>query len=136
MPPRAREVTGYSLELLLLLEEDGEDFVDSDDFDVDEPSEFEEELLAGVELGVLPPSEDEDSLAPDSLAPDSFELLGPLAEDVEDRESLMYQPLPLKTMPTGWMTLRKVPPHCSHVVRGASVKLWRFSMTSLQAVQV
>ena len=52
-----------------------------------------------------------------------FDGAGPLAEAVEARESVMYQPLPLKTMPTGWMTLRSVPPHCSHVVRGASEKL-------------
>jgi len=34
------------------------------------------------------------------------------------------------------MILRSVPPHCSHVVSGASEKLCRFSITSLQAVQV
>jgi hypothetical protein len=112
-----------------------EDFDVSDDFDVEEPSPLEE-LLAGVEVVVLLPSDDDDSLVPDSLELDSLEVLGPLAEEVDDRESLMYQPLPLKTIPTGWMTLRSVPPHCSQVVRGASEKLWRFSMTSLQAVQV
>lgn len=53
-----------------------------------------------------------------------------------ERESVMYQPLPLNTMPTGWMILRNAPPHCSHVVSGASEKLWRFSITSLQLVQV
>jgi hypothetical protein len=57
-----------------------------------------------------------------------------LPED-EDRESVTYQPLPLKTMPTGWMILRSVPPQCSQVVRGGSEKLCRFSTTSLQAVQ-
>jgi hypothetical protein len=83
-----------------------------------------------------------DSFVPDSFAPDSFasddvgEELGLLADELEERESVMYQPLPLKTMPTGWMILRNVPPHCSHVVRGGSEKLCRFSMTSLQAVQV
>jgi hypothetical protein len=72
---------------------------------------------------------------------ESFEVLVsddpevPFAEDVEERESVMYQPLPLKTMPTGWMTLRSAPPHCSQVVRGESEKLWRFSITSLQLVQ-
>ena len=60
----------------------------------------------------------------------------PLADPDEDRESVMYQPLPLKTMPTGWITLRKAPPHCSHVVSGGSEKLWRFSMTSSQAVHL
>jgi hypothetical protein len=61
----------------------------------------------------------------------------PLAEvDDDDRESVMYQPLPLNTMPTGWMTLRKAPPHCSQVVNGASEKLWRFSIISSQAVHL
>jgi hypothetical protein len=49
--------------------------------------------------------------------------LAPLDDVVDDRESVMYQPLPLKTMPTGWMILRSVPPHCSHVVRRGSEKL-------------
>jgi hypothetical protein len=93
----------------------------------------------------------EESLEPlvDSLEPllESFEPLlpspdndddedEPLADDDDERESVMYQPLPLKTMPTGWMTLRNAPPHCSQVVRGGSEKLWRFSIMSLQAVQV
>ena len=59
-----------------------------------------------------------------------------LVDEVDERESVMYQPLPLKTMPTGWITLRSAPPHCSQVVSGASEKLCRFSITSLQAVQV
>jgi hypothetical protein len=57
-------------------------------------------------------------------------------EDEDERESVMYQPVPLKTMPTGWMTLRRAPPHCSHVVRGGSEKLWRFSIVSSQAVHL
>jgi hypothetical protein len=89
--------------------------------DVDEPD-------------VVPESED-DELVPEPEVDDELEL-GPLALALEARESLIYQPLPLKTMPTGWMILRKLPPHCSHVVSGGSEKLWRFSMTSLQAVQV
>jgi hypothetical protein len=70
---------------------------------------------------------------------EDVELLVPLVDEaveLAERESVMYQPLPLNTMPTGWMTLRSAPPHCSHVVRGESEKLWRFSMTSLHAVQV
>ena len=62
-------------------------------------------------------------------------LLVELVADAE-RESVTYHPLPLKTMPTGWNTLRRLPPHCSHVVRGASEKLWRLSIRSLQEVQV
>jgi hypothetical protein len=101
------------LELLL------DDFDDSEEVDEDdEPSELDE-LLAGVALGVLLPSDE--SFDAESFSFDSLELLGPLADDVDDRESLMYQPLPLNTMPTGWMTLRSVPPHCSQVVSGASV---------------
>ena len=80
----------------------------------------------------------DDSLVEDELL-DAGEDVRPLADDnVDDdeRESVMYQPLPLNTMPTGWMTLRSAPPHCSHVVSGASEKLCRFSRTSLQLVQV
>jgi hypothetical protein len=61
--------------------------------------------------------------------------LEPFVDD-DERESVMYQPLPLKTMPTGWMTLRNAPPHCSQVVSGGSEKLWRFSIMSSQAVHL
>jgi len=71
----------------------------------------------------------------DVLPSDDPDELEPFVEDDDERESVMYQPLPLKTMPTGWMTLRSAPPHCSQVVRGESEKLWRFSITSLQLVQ-
>jgi hypothetical protein len=92
----------------------GEVFEDEDDEDEDDEDDDD--------------SEDEDEDDEDD---------GPLAEaDEEDRESVMYQPLPLNTMPTGWMTLRKAPPHCSQVVSGGSEKLCRFSTTSLQAVHV
>ena len=56
-----------------------EPFDDEDEEDEDEEDEDEE---------------DED----DSEANDEP---GPLAEAVEERESVMYQPLPLNTMPTG-----------------------------------
>ena len=83
---------------------------------------------------------DEDEDEDEDEPPDSEDVEDddgrPLADEVDERESVMYQPLPLNTMPTGWMTLRNAPPHCSHVVRGGSEKLWRFSMTSLHAVQV
>jgi hypothetical protein len=69
------------------------------------------------------------------VALDAF--LFPLAPfDEVERESVMYHPLPLNTMPTGWRTFRRLPPHCSHVVRGASEKLCRFSIRSLQSTQV
>jgi hypothetical protein len=65
------------------------------------------ELVEPLELVVeelLPPS----LLVLDAADDDSPEVLeagldvdGPLAEAVEARESVMYQPLPLKTMPTG-----------------------------------
>ena len=54
-------------------------------------SEFDFDALESVEPESLAP--------PDS--PEALDALGPLAEDADDRESLMYQPLPLKTMPTG-----------------------------------
>jgi hypothetical protein len=79
-------------------------------------------FLAGVSVLVVEASEEDDA---------------PFAEvEDDDRESVMYQPLPLNTMPTGWMTLRKAPPHCSQVVNGGSEKLWRFSIISSQAVHL
>jgi hypothetical protein len=75
----------------------------------------------------------------DFVEVESFEedLASPLSDDEDDdRESVMYQPLPLKTMPTGWMTFRSAPPHCSQVVSGGSEKLWRFSIRSSQAVHL
>ncbi len=79
-------------------------------------------------------SDEEDDDEPESLLE---ELARPLADaDEDERESVMYQPLPLKTMPTGWITLRSAPPHCAHVVSGGSEKLWRFSITSSQAVHL
>jgi hypothetical protein len=102
--------------------------------------------LQAVSLLVVDADVDEDEEASFVDVPLSFWALslesevelvvGPLADELDERESVMYQPLPLKTMPTGWMILRSVPPHCSQVVSGGSEKLWRFSMTSLQAVQV
>jgi len=93
---------------------------DDDDFAVEDDDEVPSLLL------VLPSLLDDEDDEP----------VAPLAEALDARESVMYQPLPLNTMPTGWMTLRSVPPHCSQVVKGGSEKLWRFSITSLQAVQV
>ena len=96
--------------------------------------ELEPEALSldePLSLVELPESED---FVPESPSLDDD--VRPLADADEERESVMYQPLPLKTMPTGWITLRSAPPHCSHVVSGGSEKLWRFSIKSLQAVQV
>jgi hypothetical protein len=120
--------------------------VDVELLDVDELSFDDDEEDDELEPpSLLAPEEPESldelsfSLEDDSFD-DSFEedepAGAPLAEELDERESVMYQPLPLNTMPTGWMTLRSVPPHCSHVVRGGSEKLWRFSICSLQAVQV
>ncbi len=76
---------------------------------------------------------------------DEVELLSLLLRDSEPsptvdvldlRESVTYQPEPLKTMPTGWMILRKPPPQASQVVSGTSEKLCRFSIIALQDVQV
>ena len=54
----------------------------------DPPESFEPESLA----------DDDDSLDEDASEPDPLE---PPVEDVFERESLTYQPLPLNTMPTG-----------------------------------
>ena len=67
---------------------------------------------------------------------ESLDELAPLLDDDFDRESVTYHPLPLNTMPTGWMFLRNVPPHFAQMVSGGSVKLWRVSTWSLHAVQV
>ena len=100
---------------------------------VDVSPEDPESFLPGSFLVEAESAVDEDFV---SESPEEDELR-PLAEaDEDERESVMYQPLPLKTMPTGWITLRSAPPHCSQVVSGASEKLWRFSMVSPQAVQV
>ena len=44
---------------------------------------------------------DSDDVDLDSPSPDELVLLRPLLDDDDERESVMYQPLPLKTMPTG-----------------------------------
>jgi hypothetical protein len=79
-----------------------------------EPEALEPESFAALEARepeCLPP----DSLEPESLEAESFELeslepleseafvpaLEPLVDALEARESVLYQPLPLKTMPTG-----------------------------------
>jgi hypothetical protein len=78
-----------------------------------EPDSFDAEASFG---------DDEDEVdEPLELDSDEDEVeVRPLAADVPTRESVMYQPLPLNTMPTGWMTLRNAPPHCSQVVSGGS----------------
>ena len=119
-----------------------EDLADEPDDDEEDDDDVEEEDV--VLLDSLLDEDDEPSFEDDELSfeddppsePSPDELVRPLADAVDDRESVMYHPLPLNTIPTGWITLRSAPPHCSHVVSGGSEKLWRFSMISLQAVQV
>jgi hypothetical protein len=43
-----------------------------------------------------------------------------VVDEVALRLSLMYQPLPLKTTPTGWNTRRIAWPQSGQVVRGSS----------------
>jgi hypothetical protein len=116
-------------------EVEGVEVDDDEDFVVEEPDVLEEESAELLSPLSLPALLELESLSPEEEEEDD-ELVRPLAEADDARESVMYQPLPLKTMPTGWITLRSAPPHCSQVVRGGSEKLWRFSMRSLQAVQV
>ena len=102
--------------------------------DDDEEDSLVEDVSFVEDLDSVEPLSDVDLFEEDS---DSLEELRPFTDDEDDdRESVMYQPLPLNTMPTGWIIFRNAPPHCSHVVSGGSEKLWRFSMYSLQAVQV
>src|SRR5262245_49648024 len=43
------------------------------------------------------------------------------------RLSVIYQPEPLKTMPTGWKTRRTAPVQAGHVRSGSSLKDWNCS---------
>ena len=101
----------------------------------DELDSFEELLSFAPPESLELESFVDESFVDDEPGSEDVEL-GPLVEDVDDLESVTYQPLPLNTMPTGWMILRSVPPHSSQVVSGGSVKLWRFSTWLLQLVQV
>ena len=76
---------------------------------MDEPDELDElvvepelepELLPPSPLDVLEEPEDSDDAGLDSDF-SVFEAAGPFVELVDDRESVMYQPLPLNTIPTG-----------------------------------
>lgn len=75
---------------------------DEDGEDAGAVLEDVDEVDAGLDLS---PSDDEPLLAPEPLLslvlPAGVELEPPLADCDDDRESVMYQPLPLKTMPTG-----------------------------------
>jgi hypothetical protein len=93
-------------------EEDEEEEVEVDALELLEVLVSAAFVLDSVDFAAESPSLEEDD-----------EAVRPLADADDERESVTYQPLPLNTMPTGWMTLRSVPPHCSQVVRGASEKL-------------
>jgi hypothetical protein len=62
-----------------------------------------------------------------SLAPvDSF-VSGVVVAETPFRLSVMYQPEPLKIIPTGWMTRRQGPPQLGQTCTGSSVTFWRRS---------
>jgi hypothetical protein len=70
-----------------------------DELDVDELAELELDSLLLLDSAFEPaPASFPDSFDDPLLSEDDVE---PLADFVDDRESVMYQPLPLKTMPTG-----------------------------------
>ena len=79
-------------------EDEVEDVEDDEDVVVDELEVLEDD---SPELLLLPPPLS--FSVPLELAPLSLEdeLVRPLAEADDARESVIYQPLPLKTMPTG-----------------------------------
>jgi len=91
-------------------------------FGADESADLEVSLLLGSAL-----------LESDLF--DSLELLSAALPLLPFRLSVLYQPLPLKITPTGCNPRRTEPPHASHVVSGASEKLWRFSVSALQLAQ-
>jgi hypothetical protein len=104
------------------------------------------DVLAADELGVDPDPEledDDESLDDDVLSPllAGAELAPADEPESEldslgvDRLSVLYQPLPLKTIPTGWRTRRSSPPHPSWTVSGGSEKLCRTSMCWAQLLQ-
>jgi hypothetical protein len=88
------------------LELDEELDVDVDDFERDSLLLPLDSLLALLEsFELLPESEsflpESESFLPESAPLSDDDEPEPLAALVDDRESVMYQPLPLKTMPTG-----------------------------------
>jgi hypothetical protein len=81
------------------VEDEVEDVDDDEDFVVDEPEALEDESVEPLPLS-LPALLELESLSPEDDEDDD-ELVRPLAAADDARESVMYQPLPLKTMPTG-----------------------------------
>ena len=72
--------------------------------DADDAEALDELSLAAEGADELDDSfEGEEAAAPDSLelAEDDPLALDPFADELEARESVMYHPLPLNTMPTG-----------------------------------
>jgi hypothetical protein len=69
----------------------GQSFWLGDSFEADAVLELDGVLLSVFEAASLLGAADSEDL----------EVVSPLTEDVDERESVMYQPLPLKTMPTG-----------------------------------
>ncbi len=65
------------------------------------------------------------ALAPSVLAAVSLVL----AVELLGRESFLYQPDPLNTMPTGWITLRTGWPQRGHSVIGSAENDWMRSNT-------
>lgn len=93
-----------------------------DPLSLDAPESLAE--LESLLLPAEPPSLSELEsldLDPAALPSAALDAFAAVAAELAARESVLYQPLPLKTIPTGWMILRSVPPHCSHVVKGGSV---------------
>jgi hypothetical protein len=84
--------------VVLELELDDELGVEVDDFELDSLLLPLDSLLALLESFELVPAASLDSFDAPSSDDDEPE---PLADFDDDRESVMYQPLPLKTMPTG-----------------------------------
>jgi hypothetical protein len=84
----------------------------------------DEELVAatGIDFSVV-------DVVESDLSSDFFVVSTALGVDdvVLPRLSLMYQPLPLNTTPTGWKTRRTSPPHSGQIEIGASANFWTVS---------
>ena len=72
--------------------------------------------LASLAAGVLSPF----FLLASVVAPSVLAEVSAACDLLPDRESVLYHPEPLKTIPAGWKIRRMAALHSGHVVRGVS----------------
>jgi hypothetical protein len=98
--------------------------LDAFDFSEDGAAFSVEPFPAGLAAGF-------DSVDVSAALVESF-VSGAVVAEPPLRLSVMYQPEPLKIIPTGWMTLRQGPPQLGQACTGSSVTFWRRSKRFLQ----